>query len=344
MRWEVRMMALRFRQAASVRMLRLARSCHIVAVSLHYTGSIHDHAKRGVYVGYKRHELEDNASSLPELVDVPRVMRTVNIGDARTRSFCLARDGFQLIRRRSAVHDFVDTREVLLQYVPEMRSVAADAVGVCGSRVIVWDLCLRDSDLNDELQQASDDEDAGARAALDQLAPVPLVHVDFHGPRDVYRRLRQRCDTSTDTLSSCMAADFGELTRADVHRHVHAGARVVSLNVWRSTDRMQPIRRDPLAICHPKSVPESERLPFAIMCPDVTLVEAHVAAANARAHDWWHFPAMTADECLIFVSGDTHAKWPAVPHTSFAHPATQPDDPPRKSIEARVFVLFEREE
>jgi hypothetical protein len=54
---------------------------------------------------------------------------------------------------------------------------------------------------------------------------------------------------------------------------------------------------------------------------------------------------MVSDECLLFVSGDTAGLWPSVPHASFALPHTSAiEHPPRRSIEARVFVLFRVDE
>ena len=84
-------------------------------------------------------------------------------------------------------------------------------------------------------------------------------------------------------------------------------------------------------------------MPFQIVCPDVAFAEAHILADDSSAHRWYAYPEMRDDECLVFVSGDTaeHAAWPAVPHTSFDDPRTTADDPPRRSIEARVFVLFD---
>ena len=83
-------------------------------------------------------------------------------------------------------------------------------------------------------------------------------------------------------------------------------------------------------------------MPFRIHCPDVQLEETHVLPTRAEEHEWFYFDAMTHDECLVFVSGDTDGSWPAVPHTSFADAERAlEDDPPRRSIEARVFVLFE---
>lgn len=248
------------------------------------------------------------------------------------------------------VHDFEDSTAVVRDYVPEMEALVLKAMRANGAQgihaVIVWDLCLRSSELVNEFQQvavaAADSHAAGQR--LDRLAPVPLAHIDFFGAADVYRRLQQRWEMPTDTLSTFMRADFvshGLSTEADLRRCL--GSRVVSVNVWRSIDRREPVRRNPLALCDPGSLraPQSELVPFEIVCPDTAFAEAHLLAAHASSHRWYIYPQMAHDECLLFVSGDTAGRWPAAPHTSVDDPRTTAHDPPRNSIEARVFVIFD---
>jgi hypothetical protein len=257
------------------------------AATLHYTAplSVSERVANGEYVGFTSNPLESDVTR-PRLVD-SRVGCAVDVHDARSRDFHLARDGFELRRWPSGVSDFKDTAAVIRDYVPEMRSLVQQAVGGT-STVIVWDMCLRDSTLDNELQTASAAHDSTS-VPLDTLAPVPIVHIDFYSPSNVYERLRQRCETPTDTLSSCMAADFigAGLSPTAVADFIATGGRVVSLNVWRSVDSSQPIRRDPLAMCEPRSVRASELIPFTICCPDVELVEAHLTADRAHAHRWW---------------------------------------------------------
>lgn len=323
---------------------------------VHYTDKIV--GRHGEYVGFATDPTLDDAK--PPLTDA-RVARTVNLHDARTaqthqldkHQFTIARHGFELRRWPTRVCDFDDSSMVLRDYVPEVEALVSAAMQANGARgiraVVVWDLCLRCSELASEFQEvavaAADASTAGH--ALDQLAPVPLAHVDFYSKSDVYRRLRQRWSRSTDTLSTYMQADFAAkgLSRdADMPRCL--ASRVVSVNVWRSIDAKSPVRRCPLALCDPTSLaaPADELVPFEIHCPDVRFAEAHVLADGSAAHRWYVYPEMTSDECVIFVSGDTAARWPAPPHSSVDDPRTSPTDPPRKSIEARVFVLFEEEE
>ena len=323
------------------------------SVVIHYTSPILDgrntQQQHGEYVGFAEDPtLSDPA--LPLLIDA-REARTVRIRDARTRTeaFTLPNDGFQLCEWPTQVADFDDSEAVVREYVPEMQGLVSAAMHASSARgvqaVVVWDLCLRTSELDNEFQvavQASDAQRAGS--GLDTLAPVSLVHADFFSPADVRRRLQQRWATPTDTLSTFMRADFAlsGLTASDLEACVAGRARVVSVNVWRSIDRRNPVRRCPLGLCDPASLvrPRDELVPFQIVCPDASFAKAHVLAHQSDAHRWYHYPHMRDDECLVFVSGDTAQRWPAVPHTSFDDPRTRDGDPPRRSIEARCFVIF----
>lgn len=331
-----------FLGAAGTMRLRLPRDAPSVPALLHYTSRLQSGLKHGEYVGFTSDPVLSDPA-LPRLVD-SRVAREVNVQNARTAAqpFILARHGFEIRRWPTRVRDFADSAAVLQQYVPEMESLVGRAVRASGAHgiraVVVWDLCLRSSDLVNEFQvavQAADAQVAGS--TLDRLAPVPLVHADFFSPRDVYRRLRQRMTRPTDTLSTFMSADF--LSAPDLERCM--AARVMSVNVWRSVDAHHPVRRCPLALCDPRSLQADELVPFEIHCPDVSFAEAHVLADGADAHEWYHFPEMRQEECLVFVSGDTAGSWPAAPHSSFDDPRFTDADPPRRSIEARVFVIFD---
>ena len=278
----------------------------------------------------------------PPLVD-KRLSRSVLMRDARAQPFRLSTSGFEMRRWPTKVHDFQDTSTVKRKYRREVEALVLEAIaGSNASAAVVWDLCLRDSGLSNELQVANDADD-GDDGGLDLLAPVPLVHVDFYSADDVYQRLSQRAERPTDTLSSYMPTAWDEhgLAPTDIRRHVEAGRRVVSLNVWRSIDASHPIERDALALCDPRSVRVDDRVPFMLRCPDVEFSEAHVLADHAAEHAWYCYPRMTHDECLLFVSGDTAERWPSVPHTSFA--GNSAEARPRRSIEARVFVLFDDE-
>ena len=313
-------------------------------VTVHYTAPLPVPLKHGEYVGFLADPtLAD--PSLPQLFD-SRVEREVRVQNARGRAFQMPSHGFELRRWPTKVPDFEDSAAVVEAYSREAEALVSAVMhdsGIRGVRaIVVWDICMRSSGLVNEFQVGAADAQAAGRT-LDRLAPVPLAHTDFFSPQDVYRRLHKRWTTPTDTLSTFMRADFaaaGLSQESDLQRSL--SSRVVALNVWRSIDRHHPVRRCPLILCDPSSLsPAKELVPFQIHCPDVSFAEAHVLADGASAHRWYLYPHMDYDECLLFVTGDTSGLWPAVPHTSVEDPRTTSSDPPRTSIEARVFVIFD---
>lgn len=58
-------------------------------------------------------------------------------------------------------------------------------------------------------------------------------------------------------------------------------------------------------------------------------------------HEWYYYPQMAADECLLFKVYDKHEDVPRfVFHTAFEDPYTNIDSPPRRSIEVRTIAFF----
>ncbi len=65
-------------------------------------------------------------------------------------------------------------------------------------------------------------------------------------------------------------------------------------------------------------------------------------ARSAEQHNWYYYPEMQVDECLIFKVYDKHEDGPRfVFHTAFDDPQTPSDAPARRSIEARVIIFFD---
>ena len=138
--------------------VRLPRDAPSVPALLHYTSRLQSGLKHGEYVGFTSDPVLSDPA-LPRLVD-SRVAREVNVQNARTAAqpFILARHGFEIRRWPTRVREFADSAAVLQQYVPEMESLVGRAVRASGAHgiraVVVWDLCLRSSDLVNEFQVA----------------------------------------------------------------------------------------------------------------------------------------------------------------------------------------------
>ena len=153
-----------------------------VPVVVHYTGSIPDSMQHGEYVGFS----DDPTLSdplLPQLVDA-RVSRQVSLRNARGRDFSLRYNGFALRRWPTSVRNFQDSSAVLRDYIPEVEALVSASMHANGAgnvrAVVVWDLCLRSSERVNEFQVAVQAANASAAGqSIDQLAPVPLAHIDF---------------------------------------------------------------------------------------------------------------------------------------------------------------------
>merc|ERR1719478_1258699 len=99
--------------------------------------------------------------------------------------------------------------------------------------------------------------------------------------------------------------------------------------------------RSPLAVCDARSVPESDRFTYELRFPD--RVGENYSLSGSPRHEWYHYPRMTKDECLLF---KTYDKKETVPrfcfHTAFEDPLTPKDAPHRESIEIRAIAFFDR--
>ena len=70
-------------------------------------------------------------------------------------------------------------------------------------------------------------------------------------------------------------------------------------------------------------------------------LEAYLLMHNP-AHRWLYYRDMRPDELLIFRGYGNEPTWRAgVPHSAFDDPSCPPGAPPRVSIEARVYAIYD---
>ena len=225
----------------------------------------------------------------------------VKIADGRGRASSLEREGFELVDHATKVADFYDVGELERVYYPEMQALIAKVSGA--RRVHIFDHTLRHSDEE-------------TRAEKKVREPVRTVHNDYtewSGPN----RLREVLPDEADAL----------LER-----------RFAIVQVWRATNT--PIERNPLAIVDARSIAPADFIPAERRFPH-RVGEIYMFQHNP-AHRWTWFDRMRRDEALVFKVYDSEkdgrARWGA--HTSFEHPQTRADAPPRESIEIRAFAFF----
>jgi hypothetical protein len=228
----------------------------------------------------------------------------VAISNARSLLSSLSLDeaGFAVVRRRSAVRDFFDDREVRETYYPEAEALLADATGA--DRVFVFDHIAR------RHVPGSDD-----RRGEGPRQPVRRVHVD-HTARSGKQRVRDLLPDEAETLLK---------------------GRVQIINLWRPIHG--PLQDAPLGVCDARSVRFSDLVPTDLLYRD-RVGETYSVIFNPD-HRWHYVPEMGAEEALLIKCFDsaTDGRARFTPHSAFTDPTTPSDARPRESIELRALVF-----
>ncbi|MDE0704627.1 MAG: CmcJ/NvfI family oxidoreductase [Rhodospirillaceae bacterium] len=234
--------------------------------------------------------------------------RTVTIRDVRPEAGNLSveREGFQLVRHRTAVGDLYDDAAVAGPYSREVEALLCETTGA--SRAVVFDHTRR-----------SDAED-GATNPDGSRGPARIVHVDY-----------------TEASGPVRAADV--LGGEAVERVLGASGRIAEINVWRPI--AGPVRRSPLAVADARSVDRADLIATEQRFPDRT-GEIYMLA-HAPAQRWCWVSGMTRDETLLLKGWDSLDDGRArfTPHGAFRLPDQDPDAPPRESIETRAYLVFD---
>jgi hypothetical protein len=118
------------------------------------------------------------------------------------------------------------------------------------------------------------------------------------------------------------------------------GQRFAIINVWRPIGAV--VRSTPLAMCDSRSISEEDLIPSDLVYRD-KVGETYSVVHHPR-HRWFYFPEVTPDEVLLLKIYDSATNGTARLsfHTAFDDPTSAPDAPPRRSIELRNLVFFDR--
>ena len=235
-------------------------------------------------------------------------MRRVDVRDMRriTDPLSLDRQGFLLVRHETEAGDLYDDEAVADIYDRELESLLTEVTGA--DRVAVFDHTRRS------------DYAGGAANPDGSRGPASRAHVDYtvdSGPR--------------------RAADA--LGRGEVDRVLSAGGRIVQLNAWRPI--RGPVLRTPLAVADAGSVRSEALIATDQVFPDRIGEIYHLAYDPDQR--WYWAPGMRRDEVLLIKGWDSLDDGRArfTPHGAFRLEDQDPDAPPRESIEARTYLVFE---
>jgi len=226
---------------------------------------------------------------------------------------------FELRQKPTAVKDFHDDEEIQQIYYKEMEDVVKAATGA--ERVIVFDHTVRDT---------------GAGTALnvkvgDAGAAVVRVHTDYSdisGPE----RVRTLASSGSYTGVTLSTAEKEDILSRDF----------CIVNVWRNI-KDEPVQSSPLAVLDPATLDRTDFLTYEMQFAE-RRGENYAMKFNPR-HQWYFYPLMEKDECLVFTTWESREDRPRYCfHTAFQDLDEPKGVPSRRSIEVRTVAIMPRKE
>ena len=234
--------------------------------------------------------------------------RRVAIADARQADPApgLDREGFTIVRHKSAVTDFEDADATATVYAREVEELIRAVTGA--DHVVARGTVLRFS------QQ-------GNRDGYVNSLPAGFVHMDV----------------SHESFAQFAAMGLGD----HPDKEALLAGRHIGFNVWRV---LTPPPQDlPLAVCAANSVTEADRVTGEARVDGVGVDEFRFGSSLYRPnprHRWYYYRDMSPDEALIFKQFDTAAPdMVGVPHVAFADSSAE-NPVPRASAEIRAFAYW----
>jgi hypothetical protein len=226
---------------------------------------------------------------------------SVEIANARGKSFSLDENGFTFVQHHSAVRDFFDLDELKRVYYPEVSQLIKKLSAA--RRVHVFDHTLR----------SGNEAEREAKLLREPVLWAHNDYTDWSGPN----RVRELMGSEADEL----------LAR-----------RFAIIQVWRAIK--EPIQSNPLAIADAKSVDLDDLLIAERRYPH-RVGQTYRLKYSPRHRWFYFPQMRRDEALVFKVydsAKDGRARF--TPHTSFDDPSTPPGAPPRQSIEARALVFF----
>ncbi|WP_428376136.1 CmcJ/NvfI family oxidoreductase [Lichenicoccus sp.] len=224
----------------------------------------------------------------------------VAIRDLRGHDVSLDREGFAVLRHRSAEREFLQESAITGAYYAEVDRLLREATGA--QRVFIFDHTIRR-------------RIPGQQDRAGQRQPVARVHVD------------QTAASGAERVRRHLGADAEALLRG----------RVQVINVWRPI--RGPVLDSPLAVCDASSLGPDDLVPTDLIYPQHRGEVYSVRySAGQRWHTLSRMmpDEVLLLKCYDSLD-DGRARF--APHTAFIDPTTPADAPPRQSIEVRALVF-----
>ena len=229
----------------------------------------------------------------------------------------LETSGFELVRRPSAVTDFLDNDEVMRVYYEECKALARELTGA--SAAFTFDHLIREP--GRQISGGGTDGRPTVTGEAQGGGYIGSAHMDY---------------TDNSTWSDYLAL-HGERPPA-------SASRTISLNFWRGLSAV--VDDYPLGVCDARSVRETdlfETVVYGYGAPNYSWHDIGIDTFSVKfspAQRWFYYPRMTPDEVLVLKAYDSDGViGNACPHSAFANPLADPASPARRSIELRVLCF-----
>lgn len=224
---------------------------------------------------------------------------------------------FELLRNPTSVEDFHDDEEIRQVYYKEMEALVKKATGA--ERVIVFDHTVRDTAAGSGLN-------VKAGEAGSAVVRVHTDYSDLSGPE----RVR--------TLASSGGYTGAKLS--DEEKEDILSRDFCIVNVWRNI-KNEPVQTKPLAVLDPSTIDRQDFITYEMQFAE-RKGENYAMRFNPQ-HQWYFYPFMEKDECLVFKTWEIREDRPRYCfHTSFDDLAVPVEAPPRSSIEIRTVAIMPR--
>ena len=256
----------------------------------------------------------------------------VQVQNGRNKQFDFDTHSFSFAKWKTELSysDFCEmdkNEEIKSKYYKEMKKYATEVLGADYADVLHHQL------RNSKIAEESNKNPAHGKFANYATAGI---HTDAS-------------PSSADDLYYYMYKDKPEIASDDSNK------RYLYFNIWRSIDSENPIKNHHLAVCDQTSVvspedfmfrdlwmrgPEGGPIPW-YKVPQYTLNVRHF-----ENHKWYYFPDMVKDEIICFKQADSdyRNKGRMTFHCAVEDPNASVNDPPRQSIEARLFCVFKNQD
>lgn len=231
----------------------------------------------------------------------------VDIRNARpiVKTFSLDREGFTLVKHKSATVNERDPKLTADEYVDEMNAFVKRYFNAS------WVTNFRHGTAVPAALVRSPD------AANENQPTARLSHVDY---------------AAVSAPAVAAISDYEQGIKLRPY------SRMMLIQTWRA---VSPGPQDyPLTLCDGSSVADADVITATFGRDDIT-AKIWLTHYNPLQR-WYYFPDMNKDEFILFKGYDTEAKFnPKAFHTAFDNRIAHPDAKPRLSIESRHLAYFE---